>query len=186
MKKIIYQNTLVFFLYFFLFEIQNQTFFLAQQKIFAENYLIIGAASLIFIPHGVRVLSYIFFGPKIFLGLFFAHLVTGLHFSNEFHIVVYPALLSSISALFALKVYTGKFILDDLNELNIKIITIVSILSALFNSLTVNTYKLLIGSEFGQVYSSQLILYIIGDLLGTIVLFYIFIFIRKIINQSFY
>jgi len=88
--------------------------------------------------------------------------------------------------LIALKIYTGQFILEDLNKLNIKIITIVSILSAIFNSLTVNTYRLLTGSEFGQIYSSQLIQYIVGDLLGTIVLFYIFIFIRKIINQSFY
>ena len=186
MRKIIYQNIFVFFLYFFLFEIQNQTFFIAQQKLFDTPQYIIGAASLIFIPHGVRVLSYIFFGPKIFFGLYFAHIVTGLHFTSGLNSLIIPALFSSICALVAIKIYTGDFILKDLNKLNVKFILYVSIISALFNSLTVNTYKLLTGSEFGEIYSSQLIQYLIGDLVGTLILFYIFIFVRKIIRQSFY
>jgi hypothetical protein len=186
MRKIIYQNILVFFVYFFLFEIQEQTFFLAQQNILQQNQMIIGAASLIFIPHGVRVLSYIFFGPKIFFGLFLAHVVSGLNFTNEINTLIIPALFSTICALIAIKMYTGDFVLKDLNKLNAKFIFYISILSALFNSLTVNTYKLLTGVEFGEAYGSQLIQYIIGDLIGTFVLFYIFIFVRKIIRQSFY
>ena len=69
-KKAIYQNFLVFFAYFILYEIHRSTFFLVQSRYFGTDNILTEGASLIFLPHGVRVLSYIFFGPKIFFGLF--------------------------------------------------------------------------------------------------------------------
>jgi hypothetical protein len=83
MRQIIYQNIFVFVVFILFFWIQKLTFFQIQSN-FQNSTVALGAASLVFLPHGVRVLSYIFFGPKIFYGLFLAHIITGLSISSDY------------------------------------------------------------------------------------------------------
>lgn len=185
MKKIIYQNTLVFFSYFITYEIQRSTFFLAQSQYFGQNDMLISVASLFFLPHGVRVLSYIFFGPRIFYGLFAAHIATSINFSNIIYLNIFAGFFSSICALIAIKLYIGKYSVQKISDLNVRMVLIVSLFAAIINSISVNISKLIFIDNFSINFTSQIIQYIIGDLMGTIVLFYIFNLTKKILKNSF-
>ena len=56
MRQIFYQNIFVFILYVVFFWLQKLTFFEIQNA-FQTSPIVLGAASLVFLPHGVRVLS---------------------------------------------------------------------------------------------------------------------------------
>jgi hypothetical protein len=185
MRQIIYQNIFVFFLYILFYWLQKLTFFQIQTS-FQNSTVALGAASLVFLPHGVRVLSYTFFGPKIFYGLFLAHFISGLSISSSYLDMFLLALFSSLCALLAIKIYTGNFYLKNIKIFNFKFIVYVSFIAALINSFSNNTYKLIVGGEnFNEIYSSQMIQFIIGDVIGTIVLFYLFLLSKKVITGSF-
>ena len=184
MRQIVYQNIFVFFLYTLFFWIQKLTFFQIQTS-FQNSTIALGAASLVFLPHGVRILSYVFFGPKIFYGLFLAHFITGLSISSSYLDILILASFSSLCALIAIKIYTGTFHLKNIKIFNFKFIVYVSLIAAIINSLSVNTYKLFQGQNFNEIYTSQVFQFIIGDVFGTIVLFYLFLLSKKVITGSF-
>lgn len=184
MRQIFYQNIFVFILYVVFFWFQKLTFFEIQNA-FQTSPIVLGAASLVFLPHGVRVLSYVFFGPKIFYGLFLAHFVTGLSVNPNYLDISILSAFSAICALIAIRIYAGGFNLKNLNIFNVKFIFYTSLIAAIINSLSVNTYKLSQGFVFKEIYTSQIFQYIIGDVIGTIVLFYLFIFCKKVVTQSF-
>ena len=71
MKKNVSENFLVFTLYTILFIIE--WFFI---NLF-QNHEIAIAASLIYLPHGLRVIATILRGSKILPGLFLGHFLTG-------------------------------------------------------------------------------------------------------------
>ena len=184
MRQIIYQNIFVFFLYILFFWIQKLTFFQIQTS-FQNSTVALGAASLVFLPHGVRVLSYTFFGPKIFYGLFLAHFISGLSISSSYFDIIFLSFFSTICALIAIKIYTGTWHLKNIKIFNFKFIVYVSFIAALINSFSNNTYKLLQGGNFNELYTSQVFQFIIGDIIGTIVLFYLFLLSKKVIKGSF-
>ena len=186
MTKILYQNILVFVSYFIFFWFQNLTFFKIQNSLFPP--VLIGAASLVFLPHGIRVLSFIFFGPKVFPGLLIAHIITGFAFNEVFIEIVITSFFSTLCVLLAIKIYSGSFLVRDIKMFDAKFIFIISLISAIINSLTVNTTWLFLKDDiaFSSLYGSQVFRFIVGDLIGTIILFYLFIFVRKVIKQSFY
>ena len=184
MRQIIYQNIFVFFLYIIFFWIQKLTFFQIQTS-FQNSTIALGAASLVFLPHGVRILSFVFFGPKIFYGFFLAHVITGLNISSNFLDILTLALFSTLCALIAIKIYTGTFHLKNIKIFNFRFIVYVSFIAAIINSLSVNTYKLFQGQNFNEIYTSQVFQFIIGDVFGTIVLFYLFLLSKKVITGSF-
>ena len=71
-------NFLVFSLFVILFILQDFFFNVLQ------NSSLPLAASLIYLPHGLRVLSTLIAGSKILVGLFMGHFITGMyiHYSN--------------------------------------------------------------------------------------------------------
>ena len=184
MRQIIYQNIFVFFLYIIFFWIQKLTFFQIQTS-FQNSNIALGAASLVFLPHGVRVLSFVFFGPKIFYGLFLAHFITGLSVNPSYFNILILSFFSTVCALIAIKIYTGTFHLKNIKIFNFRFIVYVSFIAAIINSLSVNTYKLFQGQNFNEIYTSQVFQFIIGDVFGTIVLFYLFLLSKKVITGSF-
>ena len=184
MRQIIYQNIFVFVIYVLFFWFQNLTFFQIQNK-FQNSTIALGTASLVFLPHGVRVLSYVFFGPRIFYGLYLAHFVTGLSISLRYFDVLILSLFSTLCALIAIKIYTGTWHLKNIKILNFKFIIYVSLIAAMINSLSNNTYKLFQGGNFSELYTSQVFQFILGDIIGTIVLFYLFLSSKKVIKGSF-
>tara|TARA_B100000941_G_C28326384_1_gene459289 strand:+ start:86 stop:664 length:579 start_codon:yes stop_codon:yes gene_type:complete len=180
-------NILVFSLFLLLFFTQRIFFDLIQ------NSNIAFAASFLYLPHGLRVLATLIGGRKIIPGLFLGHVVSGIYihlfangintefldiFNLENLIII---LLTSIGSSFC--VLLALFILK-INSLNIKLITLktilfVSILSSIINSFFSNTIYFL-SFENWEI-GVQFIQYIIGDLIGALVIFYILKFLKKMV-----
>ena len=181
-------NILVFSLFLILFFIQRIFFD------FIQNSTLAFAASFLYLPHGLRVLATLIGGRKIIPGLFLGHVISGVYihtFSNITGIelldifnlkTVIIILLTSIGSSFC--VLLSLFILK-INSNNIKSITLitilsVSILSSIINSFFSNTVYFL--SYENWEIGIQFIQYIIGDLIGTLTVFYILKFSRKMIT----
>ena len=185
--KRINPNILVFSLFLILFLIQRIFFDLIQNSTMAL------AASFLYLPHGLRVLATLIGGRKIIPGLFLGHVVSGIYihsFANGTGIeildifnleIIIIILLTSIGssfcvllALFILKINSLK-----IKSIKLKTILIVSVLSSIINSFFSNTIYYLsfddweIGAQFLQ--------YIIGDLIGALILFYVLKFLKKMV-----
>mgnify|MGYP001322525796 FL=1 len=185
--KRINSNILVFSLFLILFLIQRIFFDLIQNSTMAL------AASFLYLPHGLRVLATLIGGRKIIPGLFLGHVVSGIYihsFANGTGIeildifnleIIIIILLTSIGS--SLCVLLALFILK-INSLNIKSIELrtiifVSILSSIINSFFSNTIYFLSLDDWEI--GAQFIQYIIGDLVGTFIVFYILKFEKKMI-----
>ena len=180
-------NILVFLLFLSLFFIQRIFFDLIQ------NSTIAFAASFLYLPHGLRVLATLVGGRKIIPGLFLGHVVsgiyihsfangTGIEFLDIFNlesliIILLTSIGSSLCvllALFILKINSLK-----IKSIKLKTILFVSVLSSIINSFFSNTIYYLsfddweIGAQFLQ--------YIIGDLIGALILFYVLKFLKKMV-----
>ena len=97
-----------------------------------QNYLL-GTISLyfpmlIFIPHGIRVIGAMVYGPKIFLGLLTAHFVTGYFFLEDLTMILILSTLSVVAAYIAVYLVFKKFNLnsDDIVVNKIILIAIIS------------------------------------------------------------
>ena len=168
-------NFLVFCLFIVLFILQDFFF-----KILQNSPLPL-AASLIYLPHGLRVLATLIGGSKILFGLFMGHFVTGMyiHYSNNLSsffndpntalIIFLTSIISTCCVFVSIKLLKN---LDNrLNEITLKTILLISILSALINSLFVNyTYYLFI--EDWNI-NNQIFQYFLGDIIGSLIIFYV-------------
>ncbi len=168
-------NIFVFFSFIALFIVQD--FF---YKILQNSSLPL-AASLFYLPHGLRVLAALISGTKILIGLFLAHFLTGLyiHFFNNLEtfgsnlktifLIFITSLISTFCVLIAIKIL--KFFKNDLSLISLKTILIVSMLSALINSFFVNLIYFLMIENWNI--NVQIIHYFFGDIVGAVILFYI-------------
>jgi len=167
-------NLFVAISYIVLFIFQQHFIFPLQEQFFNFGIL---SGSLIFFPHGVRVLSVMLGGIWILPGLFVAHLVTAVyHLELLNYIEVFiRAVLSIVS------IYLPYYFLK-LKEISLKNILIMALLSSLLNSLFQSLYLQIsmINLDPYLIFS-----YLIGDLLGCITIFYFIKYIKNIyINFS--
>ena len=145
-------------------------------------------------PHGLRVLATLIGGRKIIPGLFLGHVISGVYihtFSNITGIelldifnlkTVIIILLTSIGSSFCvlLSLFILKINSNNIKSITLKTILSVSILSSIINSFFSNTVYFL--SYENWEIGVQFIQYIIGDLIGTLLIFYILKFSRKMIT----
>ena len=186
--KKINPNILVFLLFLSFFFIQRIFFNLIQDT------TIDFAGSLIYLPHGIRVLATLVGGRKIIPGLLLGHIVSGLYthsFATSTNIEFAEILnletsiinlLTSIGSSFC--VLLALFILninyDYIKSITLKTIFLVSIISSVINSFFTNTIYFIsyenweIGTQFFQ--------YIFGDLIGALIIFYILKFSKKMLK----
>ena len=168
-------NFLVFSLFVILFILQDFFF-----NVLQDSPLPL-AASLIYLPHGLRVLSTLIAGSKILVGLFMGHFITGMyiHYSNGLSafftdptivlLILITSTISTFCVFFSIKLL--KRLDNRLQEITLRTILLVSILSALINSLFINfTYYLFIKD---WSINNQIFQYFIGDIIGSIIIFYI-------------
>jgi hypothetical protein len=182
MRKNLSENFLVFILYIILFILE--WFFI---NLF-QNLEVAIAASLIYLPHGLRVIATILRGSKILPGLFLGHFLTGYYMQLSDGLVTNTDLiatlltslggtLSAYIAIFILKYfknYSGSITLNN--------ILIIALISSVINSLASNiTYYVIYKSWDAYV---QFLLFIMGDLIGAIVLFYFLKFTYGIIKDN--
>jgi len=180
--KNIRENLLVFILYIILFIVQ---WFLIN---FFQDLEIAIAASLTYLPHGLRVIAIILVGAKILPGLFLSHVVSGFYiqFTDQLILIedIIAIILTSIGgtlsayiAIYLLKLYYEKY-----PEITIKNILIIALIASIINILTSNlVYNF---TYISWEFSSQFILFILGDLIGAIIVFYFLKLIYSLIKKD--
>ena len=170
MKKIDL-NVVIFFSYILLFIFQQHLIYPLQSHFINLGVL---TGTLIFLPHGIRVLAVMIGGWHIFPGLFVAHLITAVYHLesvNEWETVI-RALLTMIA------IYTPYLIWGS-QKISLQSIIIFSLISSILNS-GLQTFYL----QYSLLNLNPYVLltYLIGDILGAFILFYIFRYFKYLIQ----
>lgn len=164
-------NVIIFFSYILLFIFQQHLIYPLQSHFINLGVL---TGTLIFLPHGIRVLAVMIGGWHIFPGLFVAHLMTAVYHLesvNEWETVI-RALLTMIA------IYTPYLILGS-QKISLQSIIIFSLISSILNS-GLQTFYL----QYSLLNLNPYVIltYLIGDILGAFILFYIFRYFKYLIQ----
>ena len=132
--------------------------------------------SLLFLPHGIRILAAYYYGWKSFLLIIPAAYFMWIISVYGFQIPLHPIqpIVSVLSCILGIKIISKKLTYNFREDITFLIIAgiIGSILNGLFNSLLINNTFL----------STQVLSYIFGDVLGQIVLMLLFFQTLKFID----
>ena len=132
--------------------------------------------SLLFLPHGIRILAAYYYGWKSFLLIIPAAYFMWIISVYGFQIPLHPIqpIVSVLSCILGIKIISKKLTYNLREDIPFLIIAgiIGSILNGLFNSLLMNDTFL----------STQVLSYIFGDVLGQIVLMLLFFQTLKFID----
>ena len=149
--------------------------------------------SLFYLPHAARVLCIVYFGWKAIPALFLAEL-WGPSFSIfdvESLINVIPGLLSVLSVPLALQTLhwfgfpLGNTSKSPLNKRNYKHIALITMISAIYNSLLVNLMLTKFSMSSSEIGIDQIVRFFLGDMLGTtIVLVFLVMSLRPMFNSK--
>ena len=147
--------------------------------------------SLVYIPHGCRVIFYCFFGSRSLPALYAAEitgptLVWGDQYLDYWHFASISSLLSVVVAVEIVKwsrVSTFNYnILKKVNFANYKFLIFVIIISALFNSIFTNLILSMInGVNIGVEVIAR---FFIGDMLGSVVFITFLIMLFNLLKQK--
>ena len=149
--------------------------------------------SLFYLPHAARVLCIVYFGWKAIPALFLAEL-WGPQFSIlniESLINVIPGLISVLSVPMALQTLhwfgfpLGNTSKSPLNKRNYKHIALITMISAIYNSLLVNLMLTKFSMSSSEIGIDQIVRFFLGDMLGTtIVLVFLVMSLRPMFNSK--
>ena len=134
--------------------------------------------SLMYVPHGVRVMAIVFFGMRVFPGLMAAeifgpYLIEPEHYFDEWFIGGAVSILCVVAAVRLLEwvnVDNKTSFFRPLNFTNHRFLFLTVILSALFNSIASNLVVQFFVSEI-TVQPIHIFRFFIGDTLGAVVFF---------------
>ena len=148
--------------------------------------------SLFYLPHAARVVCVVYFGWRALPALFLAEL-----WGPDFNILVlssliniFPSLLSVLSVPMALQtLHMFDFSLGNtqespLNKRNYKHIALITLVSAIYNSLLVNLAVNNLSLSTTAVGIDQVIRFFIGDILGTAIVLVTLAFILNPILRT--
>ena len=164
-------NVVIFFSYILLFIFQQHLIYPLQNHFINLGIL---TGTIIFLPHGIRVLAVMIGGWHIFPGLFVAHLITAVY-----HLESVKEWESAIRALLTMiAIYTPYLILGS-QKISLQSIIIFSLISSILNS-GLQTFYL----QYSLLNLNPYVLltYLIGDILGAFILFYIFRYFKYLIQ----
>ena len=173
-------NLFIVFLFVISFAIQNSFVEIFFNYFNSNNF----SGSLIYLPHGIRVIAVLAFGWNIFPALFIGSYLTGLFLiNNNFDFSLSNITASEIviigSLISASCVFISTYFVQALNPLakldvrsiEIKTILIVVIASSVVNSLL---HNVLYGFAYSDWQSlTQFFQYLIGDTLGALLIFFL-------------
>ena len=173
-------NLFIVFLFVISFAIQNSFVEIFFNYFNSNNF----SGSLIYLPHGIRVIAVLAFGWNIFPALFIGSYLTGLFLiNNNFDFSLSNITASEVviigSLISASCVFVSTYFVQALNpsaKLDVRSIEIKTILIVVIASSVVNS--LLQGVLYGFVYSdwqslTQFFQYLIGDTLGALLVFFL-------------
>jgi len=135
-------------------------------------------ASLIFLPHGIRVMSIVLLGQRALIPLFAVSVLTGLFLYNLENAIIL-SLLSIFSLYVTLKMSRIHSLGMDVKNITLKNIIFISALSSILSSFLNSIYKYFNNSDFDS-FLSILLTHTLGDILGAIVCFYVLGFMYKL------
>jgi len=173
-------NLFIIFLFVISFTIQNSFVEIFFNYFNSNNF----SGSLIYLPHGIRVIAVLAFGWNIFPALFIGSYLTGLFLiNNNFDFSLSNITASEVviigSLISASCVFVSTYFVQALNpsvKLDVRSIEIKTILIVVIASSVVNS--LLHGVLYGFAYSdwqslAQFFQYLIGDTLGALLIFFL-------------
>ena len=139
-------------------------------------------ASLLYLPHAVRIIAYFVLGPIVLIPIFLSQCFTYLLFNNaELMNTVYLSGLSTLSIFLGFRLYE---LFRKRNLFNIdktvdwKKIIIVGFLVSIFNS-TLSSIFISLNTSYNYFYETLNFTYLIGDVLGLVFGMFLFIFCLK-------
>ena len=148
-------------------------------EIFIFSQETIEYASLLYLPHAVRIIAYYILGPIVLIPIFLSQCFTYLVFNNaELMNTVYLSCLSTLSIFLGFRFYE---LVKKRNIFNIdktvdwKKIIIVGFLVSIFNS-TLSSIFISLNTGYNYFYESLNFTYLIGDVLGLVFGMFLFIF----------
>ena len=154
-------------------------------EIFIFSQETIEYASLLYLPHAVRIIAYYVLGPIALIPIFLSQCFTYLVFNNaELLNTIYLSCLSTSSIFFGFKLYElvkSKNLFNINKTVDWKKIIIVGILVSIFNSTLSSLYISLDTSYI--FYKNINFTFLIGDVLGLVFGMFLFIFCLRIYNS---
>ena len=173
-------NLFIIFLFVISFAIQNSFVEIFFNYFNSNNF----SGSLIYLPHGIRVIAVLAFGWNIFPALFIGSYLTGLFLiNNNFDFSLSNITASEVviigSLISASCVFVSTYFVQALNpsakldvkSIEIKTILIVVIASSVVNSLMHNVLYGFTYSDWQNL--TQFFQYLIGDTLGALLIFFL-------------
>ena len=155
-------------------------------EIFIFSQETIEYASLLYLPHAVRIIAYYVLGPIALIPIFLSQCVTYLVFNNaELMNTVYLSGLSTLSIFLGFRLYE---LIRKRNIFNIdktvdwKKIIIVGFLVSIFNS-TLSSLFISLNTSYNYFYETLNFTYLVGDVLGLVFGMFLFIFCIKFFNS---
>ena len=152
-------------------------------EIFIFSQETIEYASLLYLPHAVRIIAYYVLGPIALIPIFLSQCVTYLVFNNaELMNTVYLSGLSTLSIFLGFRLYE---LIRKRNIFNIdktvdwKKIIIVGFLVSIFNS-TLSSLFISLNTSYNYFYESLNFTYLMGDVSGLVFGMFLFIFCLKL------
>lgn len=183
------KNLTVFFIFIIMFAVQNsvQGFFL--QHFDAQSQTNLFLPFLVYLPHGIRIISLITYGNIIIPGLLLAQLATVvlrmksmdvfLNYKFNYIADLGSPIISIFAVWLAIFLIAKKIKISE-EQITIPLILKLTFLSALFNAIFLNVFRFVFQESY-QNLDSNIILYFIGDSIGALILFSFF----AMINRSF-
>lgn len=175
-----YIITFLIFLVFFL--IQKHVIYPIEQVFFSDE--ILQLASVLYLPHCIRVLSYYVLGFYSIIPIFLSQLLTNVYF-NDAGIInsVSLSFMSTFSIVLGFKIFyffNEKTHFKFKKIIEWKILIVLGSIISIFNSFLSSIY-FSINSSFFDL--SVIFRFIIGDILGMIAGMFLFIFIIKLLRH---
>ena len=152
-------------------------------EMFIFSHETIDYASLLYLPHAVRIIAYFVLGPIVLIPIFLSQCFTYLLFNNaELMNTVYLSGLSTLSIFLGFSLYqlVRKRNIFNINKtVDWKKIIIVGFLVSIFNS-TLSSLFISYNTNYNYFYDSLNLTYLMGDILGLVFGMFLFIFCLKL------
>lgn len=178
-NQLIFPNFLVLILYLFFHYINFPLLNLFERvfNLYDAPHL---SGYLIYLPHGIRVITFLLFGVKILPAILIAQTIAGIDFinfaNNDYLLTIALSLASLPCVLFAVLLLFRKFQVsyEKLTLLNIMLIVM---LSSLLNSFLSYCSRIIFDYNFNEplqnFFSKELFEFLIGDIIGSLIIIFL-------------
>ena len=181
LKKFISITVVVSFIHILIHIIQVQIY---SGNFFSEDFNTI--AYSIYMPHGTRILFFLIYGFWSIPGMFLAHIITGFHNDGfiALDLIMIQAILIAVFCVPVASLILRNFFKDIKTAKNLFIpsyIISLTLLSSFINASFTNLLRLVTRFNYDlDRFLSEFFGYFFGDILGVIVIVFMFLILKRI------